>query len=855
MFCTNCGNEIADGALFCTACGNKLSDEPAAPVNAGASAPQPAAGQTSQMPSAAPTVPTEQVVGQPTVVQPPVPPQQPQTAARTATPRVAPRMQYATAQPIPQQTPQHTTRMPQIMTQPTGPAGDPSQRTKTIILAALIAVIVALIIAIIFLFSCSRKAVAIDSSNFPDESMRDAVMVGLDIDGDGVLTPEEADAATGFTYSSSGYVFVTDYDIDYYLINLVKPTPTPNPNPGNTDSGKGDGGNTELSSDPTEMINEIIKFFPNLRLLELTNMGLTRLDVSNNTKLEYIDVRGNDFTSMDLSKNKELVSMFCDDDVELSGLDSAGLYYRDLMTGIRDSKAGNYGNTAFEYDGMGRVLKAGEKTFTYDEDGRLTRAQGSGSENPWYEEYKYNADGLLAEADVFQPLGVGELPIEYLYEYGDKNRLTAFSKGRNDSADYSGSIEYSGDEISKINTVSSVPNALGGTLNVKYGSNKLIEEMSSAQSSGAAEDETYLLKYLPDGACSDWLSTRRTSSSTTDDSYVTTFASDGAPQSTAVSATSPGGINSSSYNMTYETNIDGYITKMTTPDTARATVLSGTSVDISYMKHVGKLEDLPSQRYVPVYRVENTDSAFFPMMWHLASDLYSSTGDSADISVLEDGPMQITFQAMGLVPNVVSNSNEQKLAEYMAEHWKDSMDLKSTATATSKSVKSASSSSSSSSTSSNASGYEPKSNSDRVIETDDFAFTMPDSWVGKVSMEETHAGQSTQYCFYMTGGSTGRDEVMAIEAVPDNVSGDLGQVHQLKEIKTSAGKKLFITYWDGFLESSSDTNPNASKILGLQTGGAWNSSTSLSSQSARDSANKMVKDWLTANVVPNVKAK
>ena len=24
MFCTNCGNEINDGALFCTKCGNKI---------------------------------------------------------------------------------------------------------------------------------------------------------------------------------------------------------------------------------------------------------------------------------------------------------------------------------------------------------------------------------------------------------------------------------------------------------------------------------------------------------------------------------------------------------------------------------------------------------------------------------------------------------------------------------------------------------------------------------------------------------------------------------------------------------------------------------------------------------------
>lgn len=41
MFCTNCGKEVADGAMFCTSCGAKIDQEPAAqpateqPANAG----------------------------------------------------------------------------------------------------------------------------------------------------------------------------------------------------------------------------------------------------------------------------------------------------------------------------------------------------------------------------------------------------------------------------------------------------------------------------------------------------------------------------------------------------------------------------------------------------------------------------------------------------------------------------------------------------------------------------------------------------------------------------------------------------------------------------------------------------
>ena len=50
MFCTNCGKEVADGAMFCTSCGAKLAQEPVAQP----AAEQPVTAPAQEAPQAAP---------------------------------------------------------------------------------------------------------------------------------------------------------------------------------------------------------------------------------------------------------------------------------------------------------------------------------------------------------------------------------------------------------------------------------------------------------------------------------------------------------------------------------------------------------------------------------------------------------------------------------------------------------------------------------------------------------------------------------------------------------------------------------------------------------------------------------
>lgn len=67
MFCTNCGKEVAEGAVFCTSCGAKMTQEPAAqpesvqPAGEGSSAP--VSTPTPNVQQAAPDTPKKSKTG------------------------------------------------------------------------------------------------------------------------------------------------------------------------------------------------------------------------------------------------------------------------------------------------------------------------------------------------------------------------------------------------------------------------------------------------------------------------------------------------------------------------------------------------------------------------------------------------------------------------------------------------------------------------------------------------------------------------------------------------------------------------------------------------------------------------
>lgn len=723
------------------------------------------------------------------------------------------------------------------------PVADASQRTKKIALGVLIAIIVVLAIVLACLFSCSKKAIAIDSDNFPDETIRNAVTVNLDIDGDGVLSPEEADAVSGIIVTSSGIEFMTDYDGDDAVPNYVRVW---NDDSNLSKVGSSNSGSTY--SNPEDSFGKFFRMFPNLRCLSVRDLGLTRLDLSALGNLEYLDCLGNAFTTLDLSKNKSLTSMYCDDDVALSGMDAADLYFRDLIVDITTTRSNGSSNAQLEYDYLGRLTALDDKTFAYDEYGRLSRAQNGTSADSWYEEYRYDGDGLLVGASVNQALSYGELPDEFTYAYNDKKQLIGFSRGRGGDTWNAGTIEYSQDKVSSIRYQDGSGNSDTRDMTVTTDSDGRVTRIES--NAAASNDTVYSFQYATDGECSEYLSrgdAAPTSNGADELSYSTTYATSGNPLSTLVRCQNAV-IPNASFEVSYETNDDGYVTRMTTPRDDAAATMSGTTVSITYVKHVGKLEDLPSRRYVPVYRVENPLTTFKDMLWMFNQDLYSSTGYATNVSILEDGPMQLTFQAIGLAPNVVSNPNEQKLADYVSAHWDEPFALQETVTAAAPNQ------------SAQPAAQQGADDSARTITTDHFTFTMPESWVDKVVMRYEHNSYPDPtgnngpdqdlnwYFFDLKGVAQGSGLVLGL-LVTNDPMGELGQVGILNEFAVGGGLEGYACYGNLFLNENPMSAPNASEILSLISGGQITSV----SPSQREAARSAIESWMVQNVISNIK--
>lgn len=532
--------------------------------------------------------------------------------------------------------------------------GNASKRPLPLIIGAVVVAVV-LIAVIVFIAvmlpGCSRKAVAIDATNFPNDSMRRVVGMELDDDGDGELSPEEADAVTSIVVTPKGVEFVTGGASKSASIDLTEEWEGV---PEDSESAE------SLYKNPDEEVGEALSAFPKVKSLVVRGLGLTEFDASKFADLEYLDCTGNSLSTLDLSKNKKLASMFCDDDVTLDGMDSAGLCYRDLITQVADSQGTDSKSMSFSFDQMGRVIEAGPKTFEYDDEGRLVLAQEGESGSVESEEYSYGSNGLLENAKMTLRQDVEDVPTEYSYEYGDKKRLTGFSA---DNGSFSGSISYSGDAVSSIKGTSSSGAAL--TMTMKTDAQGRITEVQEFEMEGSVPSETQVFGYLSNGMCSDWEFSSNVSGIVDEYAYSTAFTSNDAPQSTTVRCIDDSAPQTT-FDVDYDTNDDGYITRIATP----SNVAGAGELKISYVKHVGRLADIPSQRYVPVYRVANVQNLLTEMMGYLDQGAYASDGVPG-ISILEDGPMQVTVQAMGLAPNVVSNPNEYKLANYLADHWAD----------------------------------------------------------------------------------------------------------------------------------------------------------------------------------------
>ncbi len=152
----------------------------------------------------------------------------------------------------------------------------------------------------------AEDEVAIDETNFPDETFRSYVESNFDTDGNGVLSWDEIAAVSEIRItdkgvsSLEGVEFFTDLnDLICYRNNLSKLDVSKNTNL------------TRLYCYSNNISKLDVSKNPALNYLDCDNNDLTELDLSQNPELQYLYVHHNELTELDVSSNPKLVELTC----------------------------------------------------------------------------------------------------------------------------------------------------------------------------------------------------------------------------------------------------------------------------------------------------------------------------------------------------------------------------------------------------------------------------------------------------------------------------------------------------------------------------------------------------------------
>ncbi|NQU88671.1 MAG: hypothetical protein HQ541_23255, partial [Mariniphaga sp.] len=136
-----------------------------------------------------------------------------------------------------------------------------------------------LLVLIVALFFQCKKEDFQPVVEIPDDNFLNALIEqGVDKNGDGIISPEEAEAVTYLDISGT-------YDTTRIITNI-----------------------------------QGIEAFTNLDTFKCSSNQITSLDVSNNFALEWLDCGENNLTSLDVSKNIALTGLRCSGN-QLTSLD------------------------------------------------------------------------------------------------------------------------------------------------------------------------------------------------------------------------------------------------------------------------------------------------------------------------------------------------------------------------------------------------------------------------------------------------------------------------------------------------------------------------------------------------------
>ncbi len=307
-----------------------------------------------------------------------------------------------------------------------------ASKKKKIVPMAIGGVIVLIIVIIFILFA--TKVLTFDTrvneENFPNTLMRQAVLRDVDKDGDEILTKEERESVTTVAYNGHAAVLISDgQSMDDSYLSIVEMRLEEN-NAGGLASGD---------------VFTSLKHFPNVKNVVMPSAGISEADMANVPKAEYVDLRGNSITELNLSKNSAVQSLFCDPSVELTGLDEANLYFRELPKKEKETYSGSSSSNSkdFIYDVKGRLTKVDigdsdyDWTFEYDDQNRLSACLVYGENFT----YTYNDDGTLGEWEYHYRSSDDKYGFRFEYDES-KNPVRSVPFGGSSGSETSYTYEY-----------------------------------------------------------------------------------------------------------------------------------------------------------------------------------------------------------------------------------------------------------------------------------------------------------------------------------------------------------------------------------------------------------------------------
>jgi Leucine-rich repeat (LRR) protein len=173
---------------------------------------------------------------------------------------------------------------------------------------------------------CNKQEQSIKISD--DKFLSSLINQGIDKNGDGIISPAEAEVITTLNLAGDSIsdmkgieIFVNLSKLDCASNQLTSLDLSENP------------ALKELNCNCNQLTSLIVSNNTSLRILRCSNNPLSGLDVSDNTALEYLYCENNQLIALDVSKNMALKTIYCGSNrlTTLNVSKNAGLHKLNIM--------------------------------------------------------------------------------------------------------------------------------------------------------------------------------------------------------------------------------------------------------------------------------------------------------------------------------------------------------------------------------------------------------------------------------------------------------------------------------------------------------------------------------------------